>query len=330
MIIKSHESKKIDLKNKPFLLLYGKNEGLKNQLIIDLIKKEQKIFYYEEKEILENSNKFIENTLTKSLFENEKIILIKRSTDKIFNVIDEINKKEIKDLIIIINSENLEKRSKLRSFFEKSNKHISIAFYPDTVQTLTRLTQNFLLEKKILVSKEDINLIVNKSNGDREDLINELKKIEYFNKNGKKINTTIIKKLINLNENQNISELVDNCLAKNKKKTNFILNENHFTKEDCILITRTFLNKSKKILKLSNEYSNNRNLDLTISTAKPPIFWKDKEITKQQVHKWNPESIRVLIYKLNEIELNIKKNFENSVNIITDFVIEQSSSETSN
>jgi DNA polymerase-3 subunit delta len=108
------------------------------------------------------------------------------------------------------------------------------------------------------------------------------------------------------------------------------LNENNFNNEDCILITRTFLNKSKKILKLSNEFKINKNIDLTISSARPPIFWKDKEITKQQIYKWTPQSIKKMIFKLSEIELLIKKNINNSINLITDFILDQSTSDTSN
>ena len=193
-----------------------------------------------------------------------------------------------------------------------------------------KLTHNFLKDKNILISSANINLITSKCSGDREVLLNELKKIEFFSKNGKRITSESINKLTNLSENHSISELIDNCLAKNKKKIINILNENNFSNEDCILITRIFLNKSKKILKLSNEFENNKNIDLIISSAKPPIFWKDKEITKQQIHKWNSENIKKLIYKLNDVELLIKKNLNNSINIITDFILDQSSSNSSN
>ena len=161
-------------------------------------------------------------------------------------------------------------------------------------------------------------------------LFNELDKIELYSKKGKKINAEDISKLINLSENYSISELIDSCLAKNEKKTIGILNENNFSSEDCILITRIFINKAKKILKLSIDYKNNNNIELTISNAKPPIFWKDKEITKQQIYNWKPENIKSLIYKLNEIELLIKKNINNSINIISDFILEQSTRKTNN
>ena len=323
MIIKSYNADNLKPNNN-FFLFYGKNEGLKKQIINNLLKNKKEISSYDEREILESSNSFIENTLTKSLFENEKIILIKRATDKIFKIIEEISEKKIEDLIIIINSENLDKKSKLRAFFEKSKKYICIAVFPDNNQTLAQLTLNFFKQKKILISQQNINFIVNKCNGDRDILENELKKIEHFSKNKKEITFEDLMKLINLSENHGISELIDNCLAKNQKKTLNILNENIFTSEDCILIIRTFLNKSKRILKLCNEFENNKNIETTISSAKPPIFWKDKEMVKQQIHKWKPEKIKKLIYELFEIELIVKKNLNNSVNLVTDFILDKS------
>ena len=329
MILKSFDLNKINLKINNFFLFYGKNEGLKNEAVDYITKGKNETSTYDEKEILENQNIFIENILSRSLFEKEKIIIIKRATDKIANLVNELGKKNLEDTFIIINAGILEKRSKLRSNFEKNKKYICIAFYPDNDQTLSKLAYNFLKEKRIAISPANINLIIQKCSGDRIVLINELKKIENFAQGGRKIDAENITKLINLAENHSISELVDNCLAKNKKKIVNILNENNFNNEDCILITRTFLNKSKKILKLSNEFKNSKNIDLTISSAKPPIFWKDKEITKQQLYKWTPENLKELIYKLNDIELLVKKNLSNSINLITDFILDQSSSNTS-
>lgn len=325
MILKSYEAKKINLDKNKFLLFYGKNEGFKNETIEDLIKNESSISYYEEKEILENSKTFFESIISKSLFENEKIVIIKRASEKFFKIIEEISSKNVKDLILIINADSLDKKSKLRSFYEKSKEYICVAFYPDNDQTLFKLAYNYLTEKKVSVSPSNVNLIVNKCNGNRENLINELEKIENYNFGGKKINSEIIKKLINFGENISISELVDNCLAKNQRKTIYILNENNFSSDDCIVIVRTFLNKSKKIYALSKEYKFNRNIEQTISSAKPPIFWKDKEITKQQINKWTPENIRYLVYKLNELELLIKKNINNSISLVTDFILNEAS-----
>jgi len=330
MILKSHEVNKINQKVNHLILLYGKNEGLKNEALNILAKNKNNILNYEEKEILDNENNFIENILSKSLFEPQKFIVIKRATDKILKIIEELSQKNFEDTTIVLNSMSLEKKSKLRSFFEKNKTLICIPFYPDNDQTLSKLTYNFLREKKISISPSNINLIVNKCGGDREALINELQKIELFSKSGKQINSENISKLINLNENHNISELVDNCLARNKKKLINILNENNFSNEDCIMIVRSLLIKSKKLLGLLKTFETSKNMELTISSAKPPIFWKEKEITKQQILKWSSKNIKQLIYSLSETELQIKKNANNSINLITDFILFQSSSTTNN
>jgi len=327
MILKSYEINKINQNINHLILFYGKNEGLKNEALNILIKNKKGVSNYDEKEILDNEIVFIENILSKSLFENEKSIIIKRATDKILKVIEILYLKNLENTTIIINADNLEKKSKLRSFFEKDKNLICVPFYPDNDQTLSKLAHSFLKDKKISISPSNINLIITKCSGDREVLMNELKKIEFFCKNGKKISSENISKLINLNENHSISELIDNCLAKNKNKTINILNENNFNNEDCIMITRSFLIKAKKLLALSKTFENNKNIDLTISSAKPPIFWKEKEITKQQIYNWKSENIRQLIYSLNEIELQIKKNINNSINLITDFILLQSYSE---
>ena len=329
MIIKTYEINKIK-DNANFYLIYGKNEGLKNETIKSIIKNKENLNFYEEKEIIENSSLFVESIISKSLFNNEKKIIIRRVTDKFLNIIKEIKEKNLDDVTIIVNSENLDKKSKLRSFFEKDKDLICIPFYPDTEQTLSKIAYNFLAEKKISISSSNINLVISKCGGDREVLLNELTKLEYYNREGKKLNTENISKLINLVENYSVSELVDNCLAKNKKKIISILNENQFSIDDNILIIRTFLNKTKKIQKLCNEFENNKNIELTISSSRPPIFWKDKAIIKQQLFKWNSRSTKKLIYKINELELLAKTNINNSVNLINNFIFETASSETNN
>jgi len=329
MIIKSFEIDKIKSNKSSLILFYGKNEGFKKEILNEITKKKQKIFTYDEKEILDKEDFFYENIFSGSLFDEEKTIIIKRATDRLMKIIDNIISKELTDIKIIINSDNLEKKSKLRIFFEKSKKHICVPFYLDNEQTLSRIIINFLKDKQVLISQENINLIVNKCNGDRQTLFNELQKIEAFAKSGKKLTLENLSKIINLTENHSISELVDNCLAKNQRRTVNILNENNFVHEDCIMIIRIFLNKAKKILMLAAELNKGKDINSVISSARPPIFWKDKDITKKQILKWSPEKMRLLIYKLNDLELLIKTNINNSVNHLTDFILDQSS-ETNN
>tara|TARA_B100001939_G_C16510642_1_gene433547 strand:- start:21 stop:563 length:543 start_codon:yes stop_codon:yes gene_type:complete len=180
------------------------------------------------------------------------------------------------------------------------------------------------------MSQQNINLIVEKCNGDRNNLVNELEKIRNYTENKKKLSTQEILKLINLNENYELSELIDNCLAKNDKKIKNILNENNYNNEDSILILRTFLSKAKKILKLAIQFRENKDINKTINSAKPPIFWKDKEIIKIQLRKWEPRKIEKLIQNITDLELQIKKNYNNSVLIITNFILEKSCSEINN
>ena len=275
MIKKLFEINKSILQNYNFYLFYGINEGSKNEKIGELLKDINKnnIFTYEENQILNDVNSFLESVLNKSLFEEKKIIIVKRATNKILDIIKVLVEKN-SDNLIVINSGVLDKKSKLRNYFEKEKKLITVAFYEDTVDVLSNIAKKFLKENNITLSQSDINLIINKCVGDRGILLNELDKIKYYLLRNKKIKTEDILKLINLAEDHSISELIDNCLAKNNKKTINILNENNLSSEDCIMIMRVFLNKSKKIYNLCSEFKRNNNIELTISSARPPIFWK--------------------------------------------------------
>ena len=326
MILKSFELSKT-LEDKKFYLLYGKNEGLKTECINEILKRNDgKIFYYDENQIKDKIEPFYDNILSGSLFENKKIILIKRASDKIYDVVKDLIDRNISQIKVIINAGILETRSKLRSLFEKDKDLICIPTYPDNNETLTKLTSTFLRKENISISQQNINLIVQRCNGDRKNLKNEIEKIKNFIKNKQKISSEEILKLTNLSENFGLSELIDNCLAKNKSKIINILNENNYGTEDCIIILRTFLSKAKRILKLSIELEKNKDLNKTINTAKPPIFWKDKEIIKVQLSKWKPNKIKELIKNINNVELEIKKNYNNSVLIVTNFVLEKSRS----
>jgi len=325
MILKNYEIEKINLVNNKLILFYGKNEGLKKEIISKVTSKKKNIEIqkFDENEILKNQELFIEEMLSGSLFNNEKLVIINQATDKILKTIESIYVKKIDGTIFIINSDNLEKKSKLRNFFEKEKELICVPFYPDTIQILTVLAKNFFREKKISISQSNINLIINKCNGDREYLKNELHKIELFLYNKKNIETNELSKLINLIENHSISELIDSCLMKNPKKVSLILNENNFNNEDCIVIIRTFLAKAKKILKLANNYLKNSNLDKTISEAKPPIFWKEKDIVKLQLQNWKPDMLKKLISNINDIETDLKKNSQSSLSILMNFIFEK-------
>jgi len=324
MIVKFYELNKKKLSN-GFFLLYGKNKGLIEETINNILKPKlpKNTYNYDEIEILKDTENFLNSITSKSFFDDEKLIIISRGSDKIFKIIEEIIQNKIGGISIIIKCNLLEKKSKLRNFFEKNKSTICIPFYEDDAQTLGQIAQNFFREKNINISRENINLIVERSNGDRINLNNELDKIEFFSKDKKNINLDQILKLTNLTENYSVSELVDNSLIKNKKKIITILNENNFTQDDGILILRIFLFKLKRLLKIQKEIKTVKNVDSAISSFKPPIFWKDKSIIREQIKTWSYDQIKKLIIKTNEIEYQAKKNPLISLYIITNFIMEQ-------
>ena len=326
MIVKSFDINKINLEKYNLFLFYGENEGYKIESIKNIHKKliNYKIIKYEEKEIIENSDNFMSEILNKSLFDEKKIIVINRSSDKSISIIQDLYSKEIFDTKIIFVSEILQKKSKLRAYFEKEKQLICVPFYNDKESILVSLANNFFKKKNIHISSESINLIVQRSAGDRINLYNEIKKIENFSEKNKKISYENISKLTNLAENYSVSEITDNCLAKNIKKIVNILNENNFSSEDCMTILRTLLYKSKRLLNLISDVQNTNNLDKTINSYKPTIFWKEKEIVKKQVKIWTKNDVIKLIDEICEIEILIKKNSTSSLNIIYDFIINKS------
>ena len=321
MIIKSFELNQNKIKNINFFLIYGENQGLKEELIKTISKPQDKIFKYLENEILNNHDLLIDKLYTKSFFEEDKLIIIENISDKFFSFFESIFKKDLEGSKLILLSKILEKRSKIRKLFEKEDKIVCVPVYKDDDNALNNIALKFFREKKISVSSEIINLITSKTSGDRKNLLNELNKIENYNLNNKKLDIDVIKKLVNLNENHNFNELVDNCLAKNKTKLIKLLNENILSREDAILILRIFLIKAKRIFFLKENLIIEKNLDKLISSYKPPIFWKEKSIVKKQIEVWDSKNIKNLINEINYIELIIKKNSEMTNNILLDFIL---------
>ena len=326
MILKSYELSKINLNSHKFYLFYGDNEGLKEETIKNLFEKDyqDKIHRYEEKEILDNTSNFFDNILTKSFFDNKKLIIINRATDKIKEAIVELMGKKPDDINIILNSKNLEKKSSIRKFFEKEKSIICVPFYEDNNQTLNLIVSLFFRNKKIPVSQQLINVLIERSRGDRKNLNNELQKIESFSENKKNLNLDEIIKLTNLADNYSASELVDHSLAKNTRKTVTILSENNYSDEDNIIIIRTLLAKLKRLVKIYELVDEKNNIEQAISVCRPPIFWKDKPLVTQQIQSWKKEHLKNLIYKTNEIELLVKKNSVLAKNILADFIINNS------
>ena len=323
MIIKSYEVHKIDFSKFNFFLLYGKNEGLKRDIINEKLIKEFKgqINKYENSEFINKYELILDEILNKSLFEDEKIIIINRVNDNLFKYLEEITLKNIIDVKIILNSENLDKKSKLRFFFEKNKNLITIPVYEDNIKSLTDLAIKFLNQNNIKISRESLNLLVNRASGDRDNLKIELEKIYNYSISNKSIDLKTVEKLSNLAENYSVNELADSYLSRNKKNISKILNENNYSDEDCIMILRTILNKSKRLINIIERYNESKNLETALSSTKPPIFWKDKEQVKFQATNWNLDDLKNNTYKLNGLETLVKTNSKNSLNIVSDFII---------
>ena len=323
MIIKYFEINKADLNKSNFYLFYGKNDGLQNEIIEKNFtnKFQGSINKYDEKEFIENYNVIATEVLTKSLFESEKIIIISRISDKILKLIHEILERDIRDIKFILKSGILEKKSKIRNFFEKNKNLVIVPFYEDDVNSLSAIALNFIRKHNIKMSRESLNLIVSRANGNRENLKNDLEKIFNFSVTNKNIDTENVIKLTNLSENYGINELADSYLEKNIKSTSKILNENIFSDQDCILIIRTILSKSKRLINIIEIYNETKDLDEAIMSAKPPIFWKDKMSVKKQAKTWVLSELKNKVYEINDIESLIKINSKNSINLIADFMI---------
>jgi len=326
MILKTHDlDKNINAK---IFLFHGTNEGLKEETLEKKFRPVfgENVFKYYEKEVFADIENFYNQLMSKSFFEKNKLIIIKDASDKIKNEIDILIKRKLDDIKIVLISNILDKKSKLRNLFEKEKNLVSIAFYSDNNQTLTAIIKSFFFSKNIPISQESINIIIDRANGDRKSLNNELTKIESYLIDKKKITIEEINTLTNLSENNSINELVDNCLAKNKNRTLNMLNENNFSFEDAIIIIRTFLIKTKRLIKLNQNLQINKNIDKTIVSFKPPIFWKDKELVRNQIKIWTLDKTYKLIEEINKVELHIKKNSNNSLNILFDFILNTSKS----
>jgi len=324
MIIKSYELETFKIQNIDYFLFYGPNTGLIEEVINKVFKPifTKNIINYDEGELLDNIHSFKEMVFNKSFFDDKKFIIINRASNKILNIIQELIDSKITDLKIIIKAGTLEKKSKLRDYFEKHKSTVITAFYEDNYRSLQSMVQKIFKEKKINISNEIINLIIERSKGNRINITNEIQKILSYTKSNNKINLEDVLKLTNLVENYSISELVDQNLVKNKKRTINILNENNLNSDENILIIRTFLNKLKRLKKIKIDLNKNKNIDQVLSSSRPLIFWKDKDIIKQQLNKCSLSDIKLLINKVNNLELIIKKNNQISDQILNNFILE--------
>ena len=308
-----------------YFLLFGENDGIKDELInLNFLSKfKDNNYRTSEKDILANIENFFNHIFTKSFFDREKLIIITDVSDKIYETIYEIIEKSPPDIKIVLIGGLLEKKMKLRKLFEKEKNLICVPCYKDNLQSISSLIRNFFNERKLVVSQEIINLLINQTNGNRRGLKNELNKISMFVNGKLKINIKDIQSLVKSDENYDLNELIESCLSLNKKKALSILNENNFNQEDNIRILKIFLHKLKRLKNLLSQNKNNNNLEITINNYRPPIFWKDKDILKRQLKIYSLREINKIIKNLNELEVKLKQRPQVSNQIIANFIIDK-------
>lgn len=326
MLIKSYEILKKDLNFLNSFLIYGENTGLKQDIVKSVIELKEKKnikykqFKFEEEEIIKNQNDFFNLIFSGSLFDKKKVIFVNRTTDRLFNLISEISKKDIKDILIFFEADQLEKKSKIRNLFEKDNNLVCIACYQDNNFDLIKIINDEIKQTKIKLSTESINLLIERASGDRNNLRNEVNKLKSFALDKQMVSYDQVKELTNMVGNYQNDYIVNICLNGDKKKLNKILRENNFSFEDFLILLKIFSKKIHRLLKIKIFNRLEKNLDQIFNQIRPPIFWKEKEDVKKQVRLWNEKKLNLIIKKINEIELNCKKNHELATNITLDFL----------
>jgi len=316
MIIKSYEIKKNkeSFQKNNFFLIYGENLGLKkdikNFITAEIKQKSDDIemmsFY--ENEILDNDNNFYNSAYSGSLFGNKKIISIYEATDKIIKKIIDVYDKYPENIFLIIFTDILEKKSKLRDFFEKNKKTICIPCYQDSEKNLTIIAQSELKKNNIVLSRETINLLIEKSNCDRNNLRNEIEKIKSYALNKNKIGLDEIKELINFSGEIKSDILVNECLSGNIPQYKKIVSELYINTINQIMLLRIMSNKIQRLLRIKKQENKSNHIDSLINASKPQIFWKEKPLVKRQLSIWSLDDLKKIIDDINNTELLCKKN----------------------
>ena len=306
MIFKTYLiEKNIDQINKNFFLFYGENIGLKKELKSKIKNKfkNAEIISYDQSEILQNNQVLFRELGNLSLFEKEKIFFIENTNDKILSLIRDIVDK-FNSTRVILFADVLEKKSKLRIFFEKGNSCGIAACYPDNEITIKRIIQERLAGLSGL-NNSIINLIADKCNLNRAKVQNEITKIETFFQN-KKIDIDKLENLLDLKTNENFDLLKNEAFKGEKAKTNKLLSETIFEDEKNVLYLNLLNQRLHKLCEIKQD--KNKNLEIAINNLKPPIFWKEKDAFIQQAKKWDIIKLRKVLEKTYSVEKEIKSN----------------------
>ena len=307
MIIKSYlvEQNFSILKSK-IVLFYGENLGLKNDYktkIQDKFK-DQEIFKYTQDEIIKDTNFFFEQINNISLFGKEKVFIIEDISDKILDILKEIENKDTTRHIYLF-SNILDRKSKIRSHFEKSSKLNIVACYSDNEINIKKIILDKLKGFEGL-NEQVVNFIAENCNLDRIKLNNELNKIVTYFAN-KKIEKDTLDQLLNLKTNEDFNMLKDEALSGNKIKTNKLLGDTVLDLDKTVLYLNII---NQRMLKLTSvlELAKKTTIENAADMIKPPIFWKEKNTFIFQAKKWNLTKLKKIINRIYDLELRIKSD----------------------
>ena len=309
MIFKSYilEQNIQSANSQKIFLFYGENEGLKKEFKKKLKaqNKNQEILTLFQDEIIKNKNILFKEVNNKSLFSEKKIIFINQVNDKILDIVIEIIE-NIQDEKIFLFSDILEKKSKLRNYFEKSKLCGITACYQDNEITIRKIIMEKLNGYKGLTGQVT-NLIIQSTGLDRNKVDNEIDKIISCFKD-KKIVLKKLDLLLNIRTNDDFNLLKDEAINGNKINTNKLLADTVFEVENNIYYLNSINQRINKLNEIENMKKENSNIETLISNLKPAVFWKDKPILIEQSKKWNKEKIQSALKKTYNTELKIKSN----------------------
>ena len=306
MIYKSYLIEQNFSINENLTLFYGENLGLKNlfQKKIKEQNKDSEIISYNQEDILKDENQIYNEILNRSLFNVKKIFLVNGVSDKIIDQIQKIEK-IIDDRKIFFFSDILEKKSKLRNYFEKSADAAIVACYNDNEITIKKIIQEQLKGFNNLTN-QTINLILNSSGLDRVKVDNEIQKIVtcFINK---EIDQTKLETLLNIRENEDFNVLKDQAFIGNKIATNKFMSNTFIEPEKNIMYLNIINQRLNKLLEIDKITKNGRTEE-AVNSIKPPIFWKDKATIILQAQKWNKTKINSILEGTFNLEILFKSN----------------------
>ncbi len=304
----------------PPILIYGPNEGL----VRENFTKIKEIFNQNNTEEISFTGKLIndqpealiDEIKTVSMFNDQKIIIIEQPIDKNIELFDEAFTELPNHTLIIVLANNLTKTSKIRKFFENSEKNFSCANYEDDFKSNNQQIQN--LEKNInkTLNIDIKNYLSQNLSSDRMISKNEIDKlILLYSENDKIPELKNIKLIFNDNPDLGLNKISQLAFSGQPGKVSINLNKIFSEGVNPIAIIRVMLNYVQRIQTTQIALKKTNDFDSAIKSLKPPVFWKDKDNFKLHCKNWPINQTILNFNLLVDTELNCKSDY-NLTNIL--------------